>query len=236
MIKFFRKIRQNLLSEGKTGKYLKYAIGEILLVVIGILIAVQVNNLNVKNQNQKKEILYLTRLTTNLGYDKRLYETLIKEDSILIDKLNKVEEDLSTFIKKIDNPIEDLNFLVAGYKFTSNKTTINNLVSSGQIEILRSNYLIEDIFLYYRTTEYIEKGIDESIFKHNRERFSDLIIEFDENDVLGYNYSNKLKKSIQFKITLIKKQIDWYNDQKSHAQKLIDNINSEINFIEGKNN
>jgi len=46
MIKFFRKIRQNLLSEGKTGKYLKYAIGEILLVVIGILIALSINNLN----------------------------------------------------------------------------------------------------------------------------------------------------------------------------------------------
>lgn len=46
MIKFFRKIRQNLLLEGKTGTYLKYAIGEILLVVIGILIALQVNNWN----------------------------------------------------------------------------------------------------------------------------------------------------------------------------------------------
>ena len=46
MIKFFRKIRQNLLSEGKTGKYLKYAIGEIVLVVIGILIALWLNNLN----------------------------------------------------------------------------------------------------------------------------------------------------------------------------------------------
>ena len=39
MIKFFRKIRQNMLNEGKTGKYFKYAIGEIMLVVIGILIA-----------------------------------------------------------------------------------------------------------------------------------------------------------------------------------------------------
>jgi hypothetical protein len=46
MIKFFRKIRQNLLLEGKTGKYLKYAIGEIVLVMIGILLALQVNNWN----------------------------------------------------------------------------------------------------------------------------------------------------------------------------------------------
>ena len=44
MIKFFRKIRQNLLAEGKTSKYLKYAIGEIILVVIGILIAISINN------------------------------------------------------------------------------------------------------------------------------------------------------------------------------------------------
>ena len=51
MIKFFRKIRQNLLSEGKTGKYLKYAIGEIILVVIGILIALSINNWN-DNQNK----------------------------------------------------------------------------------------------------------------------------------------------------------------------------------------
>ena len=46
MIKFFRNIRQSLHNEGKTSKYFKYAIGEIVLVVIGILIALQVNNWN----------------------------------------------------------------------------------------------------------------------------------------------------------------------------------------------
>ena len=59
MIKFFRKIRQNLLMENKTGKYFKYAIGEIILVVIGILIALQLNNLNENKKNDvfEKEIL-----------------------------------------------------------------------------------------------------------------------------------------------------------------------------------
>ncbi|MFT5941322.1 hypothetical protein [Sediminicola arcticus] len=46
MIKLFRRIRQNLLTENKFNKYLLYAIGEIVLVVIGILIALQINNLN----------------------------------------------------------------------------------------------------------------------------------------------------------------------------------------------
>jgi hypothetical protein len=59
MIKFFRKIRKNLLLEGNTGKYLKYAIGEIVLVVIGILIAIQVSNWNeVRKSNNKTEALF----------------------------------------------------------------------------------------------------------------------------------------------------------------------------------
>jgi len=62
MIKFFRKIRQNLLSEGKTGKYFKYAIGEIVLVVIGILIALQINNWNTNKINQSESKKFNQRL------------------------------------------------------------------------------------------------------------------------------------------------------------------------------
>ena len=54
MIKFFRHIRQSLLAEGKTGKYLKYALGEILLVVLGILIALQLNIWNEKEKTTTK--------------------------------------------------------------------------------------------------------------------------------------------------------------------------------------
>ena len=69
MIKFFRKIRQNLLSEGKTGKYLKYAIGEIVLVVIGILIALQLNNLNENKKNNVFEKEILSQIQENLISD-----------------------------------------------------------------------------------------------------------------------------------------------------------------------
>ncbi len=67
MIKFFRKIRQKLLAEGNTGKYLKYAIGEIVLVVIGILIALQLNNQNEKNRIHIKQENYLVLIKKEMN-------------------------------------------------------------------------------------------------------------------------------------------------------------------------
>ncbi len=58
MIKFFRKIRQNLLIENKIGKYLKYAIGEIILVVIGILFALSINNWNESRKDSISELMF----------------------------------------------------------------------------------------------------------------------------------------------------------------------------------
>lgn len=62
MIKFFRHIRKNLVMENKTSKYFKYAIGEIILVVIGILIALQINNWNENRKSTKREQILLNQL------------------------------------------------------------------------------------------------------------------------------------------------------------------------------
>ncbi|MCF6279586.1 MAG: DUF6090 family protein [Flavobacteriaceae bacterium] len=70
MIKFFRKIRQKTLTENKFGKYLIYAIGEIVLVVIGILIALQINNWNEKQINRKQELIILENILQDLQNDK----------------------------------------------------------------------------------------------------------------------------------------------------------------------
>jgi len=69
MIKFFRKIRQKLLSENKFNKYIVYAIGEIILVVIGILIALQINNNNEAAKNKEKEKIILKEILTSLNND-----------------------------------------------------------------------------------------------------------------------------------------------------------------------
>ncbi len=69
MIKFFRKIRYDLMEKNKTGQYLKYAIGEIILVVIGILIALSINNWNNKVQDEKLSNLYYQELLLDVEND-----------------------------------------------------------------------------------------------------------------------------------------------------------------------
>ena len=72
MINFFRKIRYDLMEKNKTGKYLKYAIGEIVLVVIGILIALSINNWNEGLKNQRVEKSFYLNILNDL--DKRQYK------------------------------------------------------------------------------------------------------------------------------------------------------------------
>ena len=84
MIKFFRKIRQNLLMENKTGKYFKYAIGEIILVVIGILIALQINNWNEARKVKKQETQIYTELKSDLIQTKNdIQKTILQHKKIL---------------------------------------------------------------------------------------------------------------------------------------------------------
>jgi len=86
MIKFFRNIRQSLVMENKTSKYLKYAIGEIILVVIGILIALQINNWNESRQNEAKITNILEDIQKDLSDDvldaNRVFNRYIVNDSL----------------------------------------------------------------------------------------------------------------------------------------------------------
>jgi len=76
MLKFFRKIRYNLMEKGKTGKYLKYAVGEIILVVIGILIALNLNN---RNELRKMEVRV-----------ELIFEDIMKELVVDIEKIDNI--------------------------------------------------------------------------------------------------------------------------------------------------
>jgi hypothetical protein len=78
MINFFRKIRQKLIQENQMGKYFKYAIGEILLVVIGILIALQINSWNEGRKTKLQAQNYRNTIVNDLILDTVSINTLIK--------------------------------------------------------------------------------------------------------------------------------------------------------------
>ncbi len=78
MIKFFRKIRLNSIKENKFINYLKYAIGEIVLVVIGILIALQINNRNELNKGKQQELIILENILQDLKNDEVGLKNIIK--------------------------------------------------------------------------------------------------------------------------------------------------------------
>ena len=105
MIKFFRNIRKSLLNEGKTGKYLKYAIGEIVLVVIGILIALQINNWNEnrKLENSKEKLMLALKKELLINQ-----ETLERYTLELYDSNSKFNKVLNVSAGKITLPTDSL--------------------------------------------------------------------------------------------------------------------------------
>ncbi len=92
MIKFFRKIRYDLMNQNKTTKYFKYAIGEIILVVIGILIALQINNWNEARKNKTFETEILTQVQANLIKDKLSLQEISSNFQKAIASSNKILE------------------------------------------------------------------------------------------------------------------------------------------------
>ena len=108
MIKFFRKIRKKLLQQNKVGSYLKYAIGEILLVVIGILIALQINNANEAYKAKQSERVVLNNLVKDLRAD-----SLAFNDNLdILSKINNLHQTLYEIgVKGMDLEIENPNLI-----------------------------------------------------------------------------------------------------------------------------
>ena len=140
MIKFFRKIRQNLLMENKTGKYFKYAIGEIILVVIGILIALQINNWNEKQKLVAKTQDYYVQLLDDLKSDIEFSKYILEESNAY---LKEYETYTDAYNKDVLNPIqfyEQISKLdLETAPLTFNTSTIESLQSTGDIGLIPSN-------------------------------------------------------------------------------------------------
>jgi hypothetical protein len=168
MIKFFRKIRQNLLTKGKTATYLKYAVGEIILVVIGILIALSINNWNQKRLIKIQSDQVLLNLKTEVTESKLELENNLGLLKLRIDKrldyLNDTKSDLadSIKIKKISEMLfyynEGIKLPIIESELGPNKKIIQWPELSKQMQELS-----ESIAYYNKGVEYLEKDIYSNI-------------------------------------------------------------------------
>jgi hypothetical protein len=178
MIKFFRKIRQNLLIAGKTSKYFKYAIGEIVLVVIGILIALSINNWNenrkLKNSKQKLMLALKQEFSIN--------ENTLEKRTIGLHKHNAQLNKLVNFsASALELSIDSLKIYASKLVFPIELSMLNSVleeaVSTGKIEMLSDSLkqklsLIKD---YIKSREAKSKN-DADYISNNSKEYTDLLL------------------------------------------------------------
>ena len=151
MIKFFRHIRKSLLEKNKMGKYFKYAFGEIILVVIGILIALQINNWNENRKSRVQEQKYYCLLLENINQDKDQIlqlKALNEErrigsyDAIL--EIQKEKPKAKVFGKGWINALQRVTTT-----FRPNNATYSDIKSSGNLSIIQDKAITEALNTYY---------------------------------------------------------------------------------------
>ncbi len=169
MITLFRKTRQYLLGENKFTKYVLYAIGEIVLVVIGILIALQINNNNDIRKARNKEVHYLENIKTDL------HVSIQEMDSYLAKRRGCMEAAQRILNHFNGEPITDMDAfnddgvrIYSWQKFYQNNNTFQELTNSGNLALI-SNDSIKNALLNIEAL-YKKMKSEEDHFRYDSEQ------------------------------------------------------------------
>ena len=160
MLKIFRTIRQKFLQEGKVIYYLKYALGEIFLVVIGILIALSINTWNENRKLDQQEKSYLNRLIQENKSDVLTFAAEIER----LEKNNEKIANFSNAFKDSDSSDSLLvhsasEFMIYGSlypRFNPSISTYEDLSSTGNLGIIKDTGLRDQIVTHYQSYQAVE--------------------------------------------------------------------------------
>ena len=236
MIKFFRKIRFDLIEKNKTGKYLKYAIGEIVLVVIGILIALQINNWNENRKQQSKIKSVYSVIKSDLKYDVEKFDKIIKNMSIADTIFKKVIE------KKMTNEdyqnCSSCRYILSGYQDVEiEKGGLKLLIDDSVLFESQSDSLFVKISNFY---SYFETEITASqkemntnfydtwlYWKKNKSWYADFNNGVKNDEMILYmlnswNYRNEVSAAYSLQYLVYLNQLKEY---KKNALIVIEDIN-----------
>ncbi len=252
MLKFFRNIRKRLLREGKTASYLKYALGEILLVMIGILLALQVNNWNENRKNNRLKDSYVENLMVDLNKDIANLENLITLNTTLNDEGRYLAQFMDNTLKDIDTL--KLTYSIVSVGFIPNSTiiasTYNDLISSNNIHLfndvelkrLLDDYYIRDAWVALFNDRILKTAWydyrDEMLKYHSPLLYQDYYAA-DSSIVVNYSWKYNVAWESIRNNEYLKKQVGMIgayrapirNDLETHIQKAkkilsyLDNLN-----------
>jgi len=211
MRNFFRKKRKTLADENKTMKYARYAIGEILLVVIGILIALSINTWNEKRKATKIEYEYYCRIIEDLEID------LEKIDN----QYQKAEEQIEicrSLIIDLFSMTKDKNYLMNTYlkalrsdTFFPSKAAFQDIKSSGNLNLITNIKIKNNLIRYYSELENLTKQLNQNTDEIVRRAFDYKYV----NEV-GYQEFDYLKKALGPEILALLPKVDWHLNKESN--------------------
>ena len=180
MIKFFRRIRQRLLSEKKFSKYLFYAFGEIVLVVIGILIALQINNWNENRKLKSKADIYVNKIINDLKVDtlniSKLINRAMKHKKVIANYFEYFDsvDSSNVNIEQLIDSINDLEVFYLKY-FPVNKT-FKDMESSGNSDLLLDTHrdFLINLVSFQSELEIINKSYVDIAIEENQKSLQQL--------------------------------------------------------------
>ena len=178
MIKLFRNIRKSLLKEGKTTNYLKYAIGEIVLVVIGILIALQVNNWNEARKDTTFEHEILSLIDQNMEQDSISLSIELSKTKLAIHLTNRLLKQVA-----LKNYKDSLNFwmgkIISFERFRSQSSAYEMLkakglenISNRKLQMSLISYYDEILYQVYQSLNDVELSFKKDWTPVIKEEFS----------------------------------------------------------------
>lgn len=250
MIKFFRKIRQKMLTESKFSKYLLYALGEIILVVVGILIAVAINNSQQNKSIQKKEQTYLKGLQEEFNTSKRKLQELLE-----VNKQNYLGA--KTIIESISNPDRSLNekqfsellfhSFSSDISFNANNSLLNEMVNSGSLKDITNSKLRIRLTNWASTLEDIARQEEElgnqrvkvlDMFRTETNSIRTILEQTNPNSEINFkkkksSVSNlNLLESLEFENNIIMFYLTSKATETSHYKPLMKELNSILTLLQ----
>lgn len=234
MFTYLRKIRKDLIKEGNLKRYLTYAAGEVIIVVIGILLALYVNNWNQERTENKLELQYYQSIKDQLNED---FNTLNGEIAYNQNFLNQFSFAKKLILLNDKSKIDSLGKITLNMvRFSDFRRKSNiylTLVNSGEIVLIRNNKITEKLQSLEENYTYINR-LEEN---HASIIFSQIIpeitqiIQFDPIKIMDMNFlfSYKFQNSFDLLIVLMIEKMDVYKQAQNEIVSIIKLIDKELN-------